>query len=171
MGAGLSYHEYFGNSLSQGFWAEGTWGEPPPPPPGMNLGNWADGAWADGSWVADSWGGDGPTPEPPTPPAPPAQEQFSGGYFATTRRRSQEELERDRERFGIAAAEVIEAVAQRQAATPQADEQKRLEELERELTLRGIEWEGRYLAALNAKLEAVRRSDEQVILALVAMIA
>ena len=49
--------------------------------------------------------------------------------------------------------EVIYDVAERQVQRLEHDELKRLEELERELQLRGIEWESRYLTVLNEERE------------------
>jgi hypothetical protein len=129
--------------------------------------------------VEAAWGGG----DSPPPPEPLAREQFSGGYFPHQRRRSSEELERDRERFGIPAeaASVIEAVAQRQAAHLQADEQKRLEELARELALQKIEWRTAYLTELNDRRERLigeeigrlltAQQDEQAVLMMVALLA
>lgn len=77
----------------------------------------------------------------------------SGGIPATLRvkGRTRKQLEEDRQRFGITAkaADVIEGVAKRQAETLEADEQKRFEELERQLALEKIGWNGKYLAYLN----------------------
>lgn len=49
--------------------------------------------------------------------------------------------------------EVILDVAERQTQRLEHDELKRLEELERELQVRGVEWESRYLEALNEERE------------------
>ena len=49
--------------------------------------------------------------------------------------------------------QIIERIAQRQIEDLTVDEEKRFEELERELEVKGIEWEGRYLEALNARRE------------------
>ena len=48
---------------------------------------------------------------------------------------------------------IINEVARRQVETLEADEQKRFEELERELEARQIEWDARYLTALNERRE------------------
>jgi hypothetical protein len=48
---------------------------------------------------------------------------------------------------------VIEQVAEAQVQRLEGDEHKRFEELERELETRGIEWEARYLTALNEQRE------------------
>ena len=57
-------------------------------------------------------------------------------------------------------AEVVAAVAARQAQTLVQDEQKRLDELFREITLRGLEYESRYLEALN--IERQRLIDQEI---------
>jgi hypothetical protein len=81
------------------------------------------------------------------------------------------------------AAKVITRVAARQAEALEADEQKRFEELERELTLAGLHWEGRYLELMNeARLriidaeirermqEALRIEEEIMLLLLVSVL-
>lgn len=67
------------------------------------------------------------------------------------RGRTREQLVEDRQRFGIPpkVADVIEEVAKRQAETLEPDEQKRFEELERQLALEKIAWNGKYLGYLN----------------------
>jgi len=82
----------------------------------------------------------------------------SGGYADYGRRRTKEDVRRDRERFGIPqeASRVIEAVAARQALQTKdkrLDEQQRLDELVGELELAGLEYEGRYLTLLNDSRE------------------
>ena len=52
----MSYHQYWGDSLQTGFFADGAWGPSGPAVAGMNLNHWADAAWAEGSWVAAAWG-------------------------------------------------------------------------------------------------------------------
>lgn len=88
----------------------------------------------------------------------------SGGIPATLRvkGRTRKQLEEDRQRFGISAkaAGVIEGVAKRQAETLEADEQKRFEELERQLALEKIGWNGKYLAYLNEARQ--RLKDEEI---------
>ena len=49
--------------------------------------------------------------------------------------------------------DIIQSVAAEQALRLEKDEQKRFEELERELELRGVEWEARYLETLNQRRE------------------
>lgn len=73
--------------------------------------------------------------------------------------RTKDEIRRDRERFGIAAA-VIAEVAERQADRLEQDEHKRFEELLRELQLREIEFDARYLDALNKQRQ--RLIDEEI---------
>ena len=83
---------------------------------------------------------------------------IGGGYgpYRGPKRRTEEEIEQDRERYGLfSAIKIIEAVAARQAESLQRDEQKRLEELTRELALQRIEWRGEYLEQLNKKREAL----------------
>ena len=73
-----------------------------------------------------------------------------GGYWAREfKRRYKPKHERIPEQI----QEVILDVAARQVVRLERDELKRLEELERELQLRGIEWESRYLTALNEERE------------------
>ena len=79
-----------------------------------------------------------------------------------TRRRTKEEVQREREKLGILprTARIIDDVAARQALDLRQDEQQRFEELQRELALEKIEWEGRYLEILNAKRQAL--IDEEI---------
>ena len=72
-----------------------------------------------------------------------------------TRRRSVRDVQAEREALGILprAEAVIEAVAQRQAAAAERDEQKQFDELKRQLDLARIEWDARYLELLNARRE------------------
>ena len=88
--------------------------------------------------------------------APVAAPPIIGGgiphQYRGPRRRTEEEVRREREELGI--LQIIDSVALRQAETLQRDEQKRLEELTRELSLAKIEWEGRYLRLLNERREA-----------------
>ncbi|WP_323165328.1 hypothetical protein, partial [Pseudomonas atacamensis] len=58
------------------------------------------------------------------------------------------------------AEQVILEVAQQQAQRLELDRQKQFEELSRELRLRNIEWEGRYLESLN--LERQRLIDLEI---------
>ena len=106
----------------------------------------------------------------------------SGGFPYRDTLRTRKDIAKARERFGIPdperlAAEAIAEVAKRQAERLEQDEQKRFEELSRELALRGIEWDGRHLAALNnarqriidaeigLRLNALRRrEDEEIVL-------
>lgn len=120
-------------------------------------------AWSS-SWGeawGNSWGGVNPDPAPPDQP-----EQFSGGYLAATRRRQKDEIRRDRDRFGITeeGMAVVEAVAARQSETPPGDEQKRMEELLRELELRGIEWNARYMDALTVERRLLSEKKRRLLL-------
>jgi hypothetical protein len=100
---------------------------------------------------------------PPTPPADVVIAQIVGGGIpahGTLRLRGREgrsraDVARDRERFGIKAAAVIAAVAERQAERLEGDEQKRFDELLRELQLREIEWDARYLEAMNLQRQSL----------------
>lgn len=116
--------------------------------------------------------------------------QNSGGYeyaLRAPRRRTPEEIREDRRRHGIItrqAQAVIDAVAARQAETLRQDEQQRFEELERELALEGIQWETRYLEAMNAIRErliseeigrllrekAIQTQNQQTLIAMLLML-
>lgn len=91
-------------------------------------------------------------------------QQASGGYELANigRRRTPEELRRKRDEFGIPnhAAEIIKAVALRQAEALRQDEQQRFDELVGELELRGVVWDARYLTALNSLRE--REIDAEI---------
>lgn len=95
----------------------------------------------------------------PVGPAP------SGGYAYSgheVRRRTADDIRRSREEFGVIpkqAEEVIGQVALNQAERLEIDQQKRFDELLRELQLRGIEFEARYLEALNAQREALINAE------------
>ena len=77
---------------------------------------------------------------------------WSGVYAPT-----EKDIRRSRERFGIPdeAARVVAEVAARQAQRLESDAHKRFEELQRELALRRIEWNAKYLEALNVEREAL----------------
>lgn len=98
-------------------------------------------------------------PPTTTPVVPP-----SGGYYDYGgRRRTPEDIRRDRERFGViepAVARIIEDVAARQAEDLRQDEQQRFEELAGELRLAGIEYQSTYLALLNDSRQA--RIDTEI---------
>ena len=83
-------------------------------------------------------------------------ERFAGGweYARRGRRRAEEELRGDRERWGIlpAAAKVISALAISQADALPSDETQ-LAELERELELAGVRYKAQYLELLNIQRE------------------
>lgn len=115
----------------------------------------------------------------------------SGGIVDTgyaRRRKTKEELAKEREKFGIPdeARIAIEAAARRQAEAAQhaqqvQDEQKNFEELHRELQLRRIEWDVRYLEAMNVlreqlieenRLKAMKaKRDEQDVMTILTAIA
>ena len=87
----------------------------------------------------------------------------------------------EEQRIQAVAIDLIERVAQRQVETLESDEHKRFEELERELELKGIEWEARYLEALNDRRQALvieeigrllrLRQDEEDMVILLTMMA
>ena len=65
--------------------------------------------------------------------------------------RTRLEIAKERRKYGIPDdyAEIIHEVAVSQVARLEGDEQKQFEELHRELELRKIAWQGRYLEVLN----------------------
>ena len=145
-------------------------------------GVWKAGVWAPTVWANGVWAEGG---TPPTPPPAPAVQQLIGGGIPHDYKRTRRDIARDRERFGIPDHErlVAEAVAAQiaagQAARLEMDAQKRFDELQRELQLRGIEWQARYLEKMNAERERLidleigkllrqQMEDEQVILMLLA---
>jgi len=110
-------------------------------------------------------------------PPPHGASIFGHGY----RERTKKEIREDRERFGIPQeiATVIVDVAARQVERLELDAQKRFEEFSRELELRDIQWDARYLKMLNearARLidaeigERLRQriDDEQIMVMLIA---
>ena len=103
--------------------------------------------------------GAGPPPPPPPPAAPSIKP--SGGFPAAEPRRTKADISRDRERFGIRdeVADAIAQVAAQQAARLEQDAQKRFEELNRELELRGLEWDARYLEELNIQRERLINAE------------
>lgn len=125
--------------------------------------------------------GSGPTPPPdvvivdqPVVGGGPARSRLS-----LREGRTPEEVRRDRERYGIlppAVEEVVIAVAVRQAEALVTDEQKQFEELTRELKLRELEYDARYLEAMNVERQRLitaeissllkRRNDEGILLML-----
>lgn len=126
--------------------------------------------------------GVGATPTPPTPPPVVTTEQPKGTaewlWQRGDGRRSAEDVRKARERFGIRdeVADAIAAVAARQAeaqaaasaaAQAEADEQKRFDELFRELELRSIKYEARYteiLGALREQFLRQRQEEEEIML-------
>lgn len=137
---------------------------------------WAPTVWAQGVW---SEGG--------TPPAPPAIVVSApvGGGYVTDRGRTKKEIRKDRERFGIPDEErliaeaLVEQIAARQVETLERDKQKQFDELQRELQVRGIQWQARYLEMLNAERERLinaelaiifqQQQDEETMLLMLAM--
>lgn len=128
-----------------------------------------------------------PPPPPPQPTETPAA-PIGGGFPANDRARSREEISRARARFGLkdAIAQAIAEVAERQAAAElaaqaaekaAADEQKRFDELFRELEMRQIAFEARHLEALATMREEAlarlrkQREEEEIFLLLLAAAA
>lgn len=103
--------------------------------------------WASGAGVSGA--------VPPVPPSVAEPERFAGGYeyYRRLRKREPEDVRQERERWGILPKTmgVISDIAIRQAAAAKYDEQRYFEELNRELELQGIEWQGKYLEVLNAQ--------------------
>ena len=97
--------------------------------------------------------------------------------------RTREDIREARERFGVIpkVAKVIASVAAQQADALSLDEQQRLEHLERELELEGIEYESAYLELLNLmrarliateigkRLRAIQDAEEEIVLILLAV--
>lgn len=108
------------------------------------------GSWG-GSWAL-SWTGE----HTPTPPAPTPAPQGGGGgrkRLHTRRARYSDEsraIELSLQGIAPEAQDVIIAVAERQAYDSRGDDQKRYEELQRELELDGIEWQSQYLELMNS---------------------
>ena len=98
---------------------------------------------------------DGVAPPPPPPVGPTIAP--SGGYPSEyhpyLRRPRYRRIEKVYEDLALATQQIVDSVANRQVQVLETDQQKIFEELERELELKGIEWESRYLEALNAKRE------------------
>lgn len=128
------------------------------------------GAWGV-AWGA-SWGDGGA--------APIAASNFS---LREWRKWHAPEDEKELTKLGItpAAAEIIAAVAESQAKRLEIDDQKRLEELSRELELAGVQWQGRHLELLNQQREMLiteeiaslmerKIDDEKALLTILAMI-
>lgn len=88
-------------------------------------------------------------------PEPEAEQATTGGWKNFGTLRTREDIRQDRERFGVIpeTARVIAQVAAVQADNLSLDEQQRLEHLERELELHGIEYEANYLELLNTMRE------------------
>ena len=93
----------------------------------------------------------------PAGPQPSGGVPSDGAQFRTRR-----DISKDRERFGLIdeiAAQAIADVAAQQVERLEQDEQKRFEELNRELELRGIEWDARYLESLNYERERLINAE------------
>ena len=77
--------------------------------------------------------------------------------------RTKEEVRREREAYGILpkVQVIIEDVAALQAQQLALDEQQRFEQFQRELALANIEFDNRYLEALNAERERLIDAEIQ----------
>lgn len=94
-----------------------------------------------------NWGdGGGVAPPPPTPAAEP--QRFPGGhpFFGRPERKKKHGIPQEVD-------EIIKQVAASQVARLEADKQKQFEELERELALKALTWERKYLRALAEERE------------------
>ena len=120
---------------------------------------------------------DGSAAPPPPPPVVEAPAPVGGGGWARLyppKRLKKRELER--------IENIIESVAVQQVQRLETDDHKIFEELERELQLRGIHWESRYLTLLNEKREILineeiklllkrkQAEDEQILLIMMSML-
>ena len=97
-----------------------------------------------------TWTDAGGAPPPPPPPAAPAIVP-SGGipyhpYLGRLERRKKHGIPQEVD-------EIIKQVAASQVARLEADKQKQFEELERELALKALTWERKYLRALAEERE------------------
>ena len=115
----------------------------------------------------DTWGGSWGTSwalswtkEEAVAPVTTVTPPLVGGGIPHDYVQTKRDISRARKRFGLEdevarkeAEAVIAEVAARQVVRLEKDAQKRFEELSRELQLRGIEWESRYLESLNVQRE------------------
>ena len=117
----------------------------------VNNNNFFDGPFFDGPFfdVGTLISGGGSNPSQGLPP------------YAHARPQTKEQKRKSREDFGIIPKEVIAAVAQSQAERLEQDAQKQFEELSRELDLKGIEFDARYLEALNLQRERLIDAEIQ----------
>ena len=92
--------------------------------------------------------------EPP-PRRPGGEREHAFDPRILPRPKSAKSVQEERERLGILprAAEAISDVAQQQAELLRLDELQREQQLREEMRLRGIQYEARYLAVLNAERE------------------
>ena len=150
-------------------------------------GVWKSGVWAFTVWGSGVWAEGGVIPPPPVvAPAGPI-----GGGYVHERRRGRKELREARRRVGLEddyrteeelAQAIVASVAARQALVLEQDEQKRFEELSRQLQLARIEFRATHLEALNRERQKLidleigrllRRNlqDEEILLMLLVMAA
>lgn len=100
---------------------------------------------------------------PPIPPAPDVIPDVIRNFSLRDWRkwhRPEDERELRKLRLTPAVAEVIAQVAERQAQQLDLDEQQRLEELTRELELKRLKFQGRYLEVLNTQRQQL--IDEEI---------
>ncbi len=120
----------------------------------------------------------------PSTPAVVSGIKPSGGFPAYEHTlRTPRQVSEDRKHFGLTdkVARAIEAVAASQAKRLEQDAQKQFEELNRELQSRSIDWDAKYLEALNLQRERLidseikallrQRLDDEEIVFMLAMIA
>jgi hypothetical protein len=101
-----------------------------------------------------------PDPLPPTPPVtadpPRGRAEWLGDYRPD--QRSAEDIRKARQRFGVIPPDVqatIAEVAARQAQQLDLDQQKQFDELYRELEIKRLGFEARYMEALALQREAL----------------
>lgn len=98
------------------------------------------------------------------PPAP-VERLYSGGFLrGSDRRRTREEIDEARRRFGInvpvEVVEVIQVAAEEQAADLVTDPQQQKRDLQMRLRVRQLKFEAEYLKALA--IERERLIDEEI---------
>ena len=98
------------------------------------------------------WRSGAGTPAPAVPAQSPPRGRAAWLLDNEQQRRTRKDISHERERYGIQdelALEIISDVAARQAERLEQDAQKRFEELTRELELRRVEFDAKYLTAMN----------------------
>ena len=135
-------------------------------------------AWGgdNGAWGL-SWGSSGVAPPPVTPAAESLRYPGSHPFLQIPERRKKHGIPQEVD-------EIIKQVAASQVARLELDKQKQFEELERELELRALKWERKYLRALAEEREfliheeigrllkeRMQRDEEEAILAILLAIS